>query len=42
MAAAEAILEEDHFGLQKPKERILEYLAVRQLTKEIKGPICAW
>ena len=39
LAAAEAILEEDHFGLQKPKERILEYLAVRQLTKEIKGPI---
>lgn len=39
LAEAERILEEDHYGLQKPKERILEYLAVRQLTKEIKGPI---
>ncbi|MBW1613640.1 MAG: endopeptidase La [Deltaproteobacteria bacterium] len=36
---AEAILEEDHYGLSKPKERILEYLAVQNLTKKIKGPI---
>ncbi|MGD8388550.1 MAG: endopeptidase La [Desulfobacteraceae bacterium] len=36
---AEAILEEDHYGLRKPKERILEYLAVKTLTKKIKGPI---
>jgi len=36
---AEAILEEDHYGLQKPKQRILEYLAVQALTKKIKGPI---
>ena len=36
---AEAILEEDHYGLKKPKERILEYLAVQTLTKKIKGPI---
>ena len=36
---AEGILEEDHYGLQKPKQRILEYLAVQTLTKKIKGPI---
>jgi ATP-dependent Lon protease len=36
---AEVILEEDHYGLQKPKERILEYLSVQTLTKKIKGPI---
>ena len=36
---AEKILEEDHYGLKKPKERILEYLAVQGLTKKIKGPI---
>jgi len=36
---AEAILDEDHYGLKKPKERILEYLAVKKLTKKIKGPI---
>ena len=36
---AEAILEEDHYGLHKPKQRILEYLAVQTLTKKIKGPI---
>jgi len=36
---AEAILEEDHYGLSKPKERIVEYLAVQTLTKKIKGPI---
>ena len=36
---AEAILEEDHYGLEKPKERILEYLAVQQLVRKIRGPI---
>ncbi|MEE9555834.1 MAG: endopeptidase La, partial [Candidatus Adiutricales bacterium] len=36
---AERILEEDHYGLKKPKERILEYLAVQRLVKKIKGPI---
>jgi len=36
---AEQVLEEDHFGLQKVKERILEYLAVQTLVKKIKGPI---
>ena len=33
------ILEEDHHGLDKVKERILEYLAIRQLSKSMKGPI---
>jgi ATP-dependent Lon protease len=37
--AAEAVLNEDHYGLEKVKERILEYLAVCQLTKQLKGPI---
>ncbi len=36
---AEQILDEDHYGLEKVKERICEYLAVRQLVKKIKGPI---
>ena len=36
---AEKILEEDHYGLEKPKERILEYLAVQALVKKIRGPI---
>jgi ATP-dependent Lon protease len=36
---AEAILEEDHYGLIKPKERIIEYLAVQAQVKKIKGPI---
>ena len=36
---AEAILDEDHYGLEKPKERILEYLAVQRLTKKLRGPI---
>jgi len=34
-----SILEKDHYGLEKVKERIIEYLAVKQLTKKIKGPI---
>ncbi len=36
---AEKILNEDHYGLEKPKERILEYLAVQALVKKIRGPI---
>ena len=36
---ARKILDEDHFGLEKAKERVLEYLAVCQLTKSLKGPI---
>ena len=36
---AETVLNEDHFGLEKPKERILEYLAVQAQVKKIKGPI---
>ncbi len=36
---SENILDEDHYGLEKPKERILEYLAVQSLVKKIKGPI---
>ena len=37
--AAEEILEADHYGLEKPKERILEYLAVQALVEKMKGPI---
>ncbi len=33
------ILDEDHYGLEKVKERIIEFLAIRQLTEKIKGPI---
>ena len=36
---AEIILDEDHYGLSKPKERIVEYLAVQAQVKRIKGPI---
>jgi ATP-dependent Lon protease len=36
---AEKILHEDHYGLEKPKERILEYLAVQSLIKKVRGPI---
>ncbi|MCL2766595.1 MAG: endopeptidase La [Peptococcaceae bacterium] len=39
LKAAEAILEEDHYGLLTVKERILEYLAIRKLAKKMKGPI---
>jgi ATP-dependent Lon protease len=39
VARAEQTLEEDHYGLEKPKERILEYLAVRALVGQLKGPI---
>jgi len=36
---AEEILNEDHYGLEKPKERVLEYLAVQKLVKKLRGPI---
>ena len=36
---AEKVLEEDHYGLEKVKERILEYLAVQQRVRRLKGPI---
>ena len=39
LEGAEKILDDDHYGLEKPKERILEYLAVLQLVKKLKGPI---
>ena len=39
LAEAEKILNEDHYGLEKPKERILEYLAVQALVKKVRGPI---
>lgn len=39
VVGAENILDADHYGLKKPKERILEYLAVQKLVKKIKGPI---
>lgn len=39
MDMSEQILDEDHYGLKKPKERILEYLAVQSLIKKVRGPI---
>ena len=39
LTAAKKVLDEDHFGLKKPKERVLEYLAVCKLTEKLKGPI---
>lgn len=39
IAEARRILDEDHFGLEKPKERILEYMAVQSLVETLKGPI---
>ena len=39
IAAARRVLDEDHYGLEKVKERILEYLAVTKLVGSIKGPI---
>jgi ATP-dependent Lon protease len=39
LARAEQVLEEDHYGLEKVKERIVEYLAVQQRVKKQKGPI---
>ncbi|GGH33628.1 endopeptidase La [Paenibacillus segetis] len=39
LAKAEQVLNEDHYGLDEPKERVLEYLAVQKLVKKLKGPI---
>lgn len=39
LAKAQEILDEDHFGLKKPKERIMEYLAVKQMTNSLNAPI---
>jgi len=39
LAKAQAILDDDHYGLEKVKERIIEYLAVQQRSKKMKGPI---
>ena len=39
LSRAEEVLDEDHYGLEKVKERILEYLAVQQRVKRLKGPI---
>jgi len=36
---AQKVLDEDHYGLEKPKERILEYLAVQAQVKKIRGPV---
>ncbi|MCV6595193.1 MAG: endopeptidase La [Silicimonas sp.] len=39
LARAQRILDDDHYGLEKVKERIVEYLAVQQRSKKLKGPI---
>ena len=39
LARARKILEQDHYGLEKPKKRVIEYLAVRKLKPDSKGPI---
>jgi ATP-dependent Lon protease len=39
IAKARKVLDDDHFGLEKPKRRIIEYLAVRKLKPDSKGPI---
>jgi ATP-dependent Lon protease len=39
ISRSRTVLDEDHFGLEKPKERILEYIAVQSLVKTMKGPI---
>lgn len=39
IAEAEKILDEDHYGLDKPKERVLEYLSVQKMVNKIRGPI---
>lgn len=39
ISVAEQVLDEDHYGLKKPKERILEYLAIRKLAQNMRGPI---
>ena len=39
LSEAEKVLNEDHYGLEKPKERIVEYMAVRKLAEKIRSPI---
>jgi ATP-dependent Lon protease len=39
LSASEKVLNEDHYGLEKPKERIVEYMAVRKLAEKIRSPI---
>src|SRR5260370_5749379 len=39
LKGGEVVLDQDHFGLEKVKERIVEYLAVQQRVKKMKGPI---
>src|SRR5437870_12705242 len=39
LVEAQRILDEDHYGLEKVKERIVEYLAVRKLKDKMKGPL---
>ncbi|SNR61098.1 ATP-dependent Lon protease [Humidesulfovibrio mexicanus] len=39
ISRSRSVLDEDHYGLEKPKERILEYIAVQSLVKTMKGPI---
>ena len=39
ITAADRILDEDHYDMQKPKDRILDYIAVRKLNRNLKGPI---
>ena len=39
LSAAQDILDADHYGLKKVKERIMEYLAVKQMTNSLKAPI---
>ena len=39
LSRAQKVLDDDHFGLEKVKERIVEYLAVQQRSKKLKGPI---
>ncbi|EQD69424.1 DNA-binding ATP-dependent protease La [mine drainage metagenome] len=42
IARAEQVLDEDHYGLEKVKERIVEYLAVQLRVEKLKGRSCAW
>jgi len=39
LGRAQSVLDDDHYGLEKVKERIVEYLAVQQRSKKLKGPI---
>ena len=42
LAAAEKVLDTDHYGLEEVKTRILEFLAVQQRVKKLKGPVLCW